>query len=361
LDESEDWATMEMIDLRSDTVTKPTREMRLAMFNAEVGDDGYGEDPTVRKLEELAAQVTGKEEGMYVASGTMGNQAAVMVHTRKCDTVICEASAHIYGSEAGAIAGLSGAQPLPVAGVHGKLVPEMIEDLIKSDKKRNVSRTALIAVENTHNRAGGTYYTPAELEAIKRLAGKYSVPLHMDGARIFNAAVAQGIAVATLAQHADSMQFCLSKGLGAPVGSLVVGTRDFIFQARRARSVLGGAMRQAGILAAAGIVALTTMVERLAEDHVHARILGEAVANTKVKIDLSSVQTNIVIFDVSPLGMKAAEFIDELKGSNIKASEYGKYLVRLVTHKDVSRADIDYAVGVLAKQCNRQKTSQTHA
>ena len=352
---------MEMIDLRSDTVTKPSREMRLAMFNAEVGDDGYGEDPTVRKLEELAAQVTGKEEGMYVASGTMGNQAAIMVHTRKCDTVICEATAHIYGAEAGAISGLSGAQPLPVAAVHGKLKPEMIEDLIKSDKKRNVSRTALIAVENTHNRAGGTYYTPAELEAVKRLASKYSVPVHMDGARIFNAAVAQGIAVSTLAQHADSMQFCLSKGLGAPVGSLVVGTRDFIFQARRARSVLGGAMRQAGILAAAGIVALTTMVERLAEDHVHARILAEAVANTKVKIDLASVQTNIVIFDVSPLGMKAAEFIDELKGSNIKASEYGKYLVRLVTHKDVSRADIDYAVGVLAKQCNRQKTSQTHA
>ena len=350
---------MEMIDLRSDTVTKPTPEMRLAMFNAEVGDDGYGEDPTVRKLEQLAAEMTGKDEAMFVASGTMGNQASIMVHTKKCDTVICEASAHIYGSEAGAIAGLSGAQPLPVAGVHGKLTPELIEDLIRSDQKRNVSRTALIAVENTHNRAGGTYYTPAELEAIKRLAEKHSVPLHMDGARIFNAAVAQGIAVATLAQYADSMQFCLSKGLAAPVGSLVVGTRDFIFQARRARSVLGGSMRQAGILAAAGIVALTTMVERLAEDHRHARLLAEAVANTKVKIDLSSVQTNIVIFDVSPLGMKAAEFIDELKGSHIRASEYGKYLVRLVTHKDVSRANVDYAVGVLAKQCNRQKA--THA
>ena len=352
---------MQMIDLRSDTVTKPTPEMRLAMFNAEVGDDGYGEDPTVRKLEELAAHMTGKEEGMFVASGTMGNQASIMTHTRKCDTVICEASAHIYGSEAGAIAGVSGAQPLPVAAVHGKLTPALIEDLIKSDQKRNVSRTALIAVENTHNRAGGTYYTPAELAAIKRLAERYSVPVHMDGARIFNAAVAQGIAVAALAQHADSMQFCLSKGLGAPVGSLVVGSRDFIFQARRARSVLGGAMRQAGILAAAGIVALTTMVERLAEDHRHARMLGEAVANTKVKIDIATVQTNIVIFDVSPLGMKAAEFIDGLKASNIKASEYGKYLVRLVTHKDVSRADIDYAVGVLAKLCNRPKSTQTHA
>ena len=353
--------TIKMIDLRSGTVTKPTQEMRLAMFNAEVGDDGYGEDPTVRRLEELAAQITGKEAGVFLASGTMGNQADIMVHTRKCDTVICEASAHVYGSEAGAVAGLSGAQPLPVAGVHGKLTPELIDDLIKCDQKRNVSRTALIEVENTHNRAGGTYYTPAELEAIKKLASKYSLPVHMDGARIFNAAVAQGIPVATLAQHADSMQFCLSKGLGAPVGSLLVGPRDFIFQARRARSVLGGAMRQAGILAAAGIVALMTMVERLAEDHLHARILGEAVANTKVKIDLSTVQTNIVIFDVSPLGMKAAEFIEELKGDNIKASEYGKYLVRLVTHKDVSRADIDYAVSVLARLGNRLKPAPANA
>ena len=352
---------MEIIDLRSDSVTKPTHGMRVAMFNAEVGDDGYGEDPTVNKLEELAAQIAGKEEGMFVVSGTMANQVAVMVYARKCETVICDASAHICGSEGGAMAGLSGAQPLPVAGVHGKLTPEMIEDLIKSDRQRIVSRTALIEVENTHNRGGGTYYTPAELETIKRLASQYSVPVYMDGARIFNAAVAQGIAVATLAQYADSMQFCLSKGLGAPVGSLLVGTRDFIFQARRARSVLGGAMRQAGILAAAGVVALTTMVERLAEDHMHARILSEAVANTKAKIDLSTVQTNIVLFDVSPLGMKAAEFIEELKKNNIRASEYGKYLVRLVTHKDVSRAQIDYTVGVLAKLGNRQKTSQTHA
>jgi threonine aldolase len=219
----------------------------------------------------------------------------------------------------------------------------------------------LIEVENTHNKAGGTYYTPVELEAIQRVALKHSVPVHMDGARIFNAAVAQGIPVAALAQHVDSMQFCLSKGLAAPVGSLLVGTHEFIFQARRARSVLGGAMRQAGILAAAGIVALNTMVERLAEDHLHARMLAEALANTKVNIDLSTVQTNIVLFDVSPLGIKAAGFIQELKNSGIKASEYGKYLVRLVTHKDVSRANIEYAVSVLAKLGNQQRVSASHA
>lgn len=317
---------MECIDLRSDTVTKPTPEMRLAMFNAEVGDDGYGEDPTVRKLEELAAEMTGKEEAAFVPSGTMGNQAALMAHTRKCDTVICEASAHIIGSEGGAMAGISGAQPLPLIGVHGRLSPEQIEDAIKTDRKRNVSRTALIALENTHNKAGGTYYTPVQMAAIKKVAAKHAVPVHMDGARIFNAAVAQSIPVSALTQYADSVQFCLSKGLGAPVGSLLVGSKEFIFQARRARSVLGGAMRQAGILAAAGIVALTTMVERLAEDHVHARMLAEAIADTNLKIDLASVQTNIVIFDVAPLGMKAAEFIQELRTHSIRANEYGNLL-----------------------------------
>ncbi|MGA2990629.1 MAG: aminotransferase class I/II-fold pyridoxal phosphate-dependent enzyme [Candidatus Korobacteraceae bacterium] len=167
---------MEVIDLRSDTITKPTPEMRLAMFNAEVGDDGYGEDPTVRGLEELAAEMTGKEAAVFVASGTMGNQAAVMAHTRKCDTVICEASAHIMGAEGGAMAGLSGAQPLPLIGVHGRLAPEQIEDAIKSDKKRNISRTPLIAVENTHNKAGGTYYTPSQLQAIKKVAEKHALP-----------------------------------------------------------------------------------------------------------------------------------------------------------------------------------------
>jgi threonine aldolase len=352
---------MQMIDLRSDTVTKPTPEMRRAMFEAEVGDDGYGEDPTVRRLEELAAQTTGKDAAVFVASGTMGNQVSVMAHVRHCDTVICEASAHIFTTEAGAMAGIAGALPLPLKGSYGRLSPEQVEEAIRGDQRPHVSRTALIAVENTHNRAGGTYSTPAQLAAIHAVARRHSLPLHMDGARIFNAAVAQGLAVTELACHADSMQFCLSKGLGAPVGSLVVGTDDFVFRARRARSALGGSMRQAGILAAAGIVALTTGVERLAEDHRHARMLAEALANTRLKIDLAAVQTNIVIFDVSPLGNTAAEFIEEMRTAGVKANEFGRYLVRLVTHRDVSRPEIEYAIEALSRLANKQRAYHGHA
>lgn len=349
---------MSMIDLRSDTVTKPTKEMRSAMYNAEVGDDGYAEDPTVQRLEELAAQITGKEAGLFVASGTMGNQVAIMVHATKGDEVICEASAHIYGSEVAGVAALAGAQVHPIPAKHGKLTPELIEQEIRGNKM-NDPHTGLIAVENTHNKAGGTCYKPAELAAIKKLCREYSIPFHMDGARIFNAAVAQNLPVSELAQHVDSMQFCLSKGLCAPVGSMVVGTRDFIRQARRRRQLLGGAMRQAGILAAAGIVALTSMVERLAEDHMHARMLGEAIAETSLKIDLDTVQTNIVIFDVSPMGLTAAQFVTALEPHNIRAVEFGKYRVRMVTHNDVSRSDIEYTIGVLKRIAKPKGVSQS--
>lgn len=337
---------MEVIDLRSDTVTKPTAEMRKAMFEAEVGDDGYGEDPTAHELEKLAAQMTGKEAGLFVTSGTQGNQIAAMVHAKKCDEIICEFNAHMFLSETGGMAALSGAQPHPLVGIQGKLTPEIIEPAIRTTKM-NVPHTALISIENTHNQAGGTYYTPAELAAIKALAVKHSLPVHMDGARIFNAAAAQKLKVADLAQYADSMQFCLSKGLCAPVGSMLVGTSTFIQQARRYRRLLGGGMRQAGIIAAAGIVALKTMVERLPEDHLHARILGEAVANTKLLVDLATVQTNIVMVDVSPLGVTAAQFIEQLREHQIRVSEFGKYKIRMVTHHGVSRDDIEYVVKTL--------------
>ncbi|SDF21582.1 threonine aldolase family protein [Sporomusa acidovorans] len=339
---------MEIVDLRSDTVTKPTAAMRQAMFEAEVGDDGYGEDPTVQELEKLAAQMTGKEAGLFVTSGTQGNQLAVMVHAGKCSEVICEATAHMFGSETGGMAALTGAQPYPVIAPDGKLTPELIEPAIRK-KKMNVPSTSLIAVENTHNSAGGVYYTPPELAAIKEVATQYALPVHMDGARIFNAAVAQNIPVADLARYADSMQMCLSKGLCAPVGSVLVGSADFIRQARRYRRLLGGGMRQVGIIAAAGIVALKTMVSRLSEDHAHARLLGEAVAATKLNTDLAKVQTNIVMADVSPLGMQAAQFVEILREHNIRASEYGKYKVRMVTHHDVSADQIQYAIKVLKK------------
>jgi threonine aldolase len=348
---------MSLIDLRSDTVTKPTPAMRTAMANAEVGDDGYSEDPTVRRLEELAAEMTGKEAGLFVASGTMGNQVAIMVHAGKGEEIICEASAHIFGSEGAAIAALAGAQPYPITAKHGKLTPDLLEDAVRPANKVNAPRTASIAVENTHNRAGGTYYTPAELGAIRQFAAQRAIPVHMDGARIFNAAVAQNVPAAQLAQYADSIQFCLSKGLCAPFGSMVVATRDFIQEARRCRQILGGGMRQAGIMAAAGIVGLNTMVQRLAEDHRHARMLGEAIANTRISIDLDSVQTNIVIFDVSPLGMTAVDFVKALQPHRIGASVFGKYRVRMVTHNDVSTSDIEYVRTVLAELGNRQRAA----
>jgi threonine aldolase len=339
---------MTTIDLRSDTVTKPTSEMRLAMFEAEVGDDGYGEDPTVRALEELAARMTGKEAALFVTSGTQGNQISVMVHARRCEEIICEATAHMFESETGGIAALTGAQPYPVAGNYGKLTPELIEPAIRK-KTLNAPWTALLTVENTHNHAGGTYYTPAELAAIRNLANRHSLPVHMDGARIFNAAVAQGVTVAELAQHADSIQMCLSKGLCAPVGSILAGTKDFVAQARRYRKLLGGGMRQAGVIAAAGIVALTKMVDRLHEDHKNARKLGVAIADTRLKVDLATVQTNIVMVDVSPAGKTAAQFIEMLREQKIRASEFGKYQVRMVTHHDVSGDNIEYVINILQK------------
>ncbi|TCL38847.1 L-threonine aldolase [Anaerospora hongkongensis] len=328
-----------MIDLRSDTVTKPTREMREAMYNAEVGDDGYGEDPTVNALEKLAAEITGKEAALFVTSGTLGNQVAVCAHVGKCDEVICDANAHIFGSEGGGISAHSGAQARPLTTEFGKLKPEQIEDAIRP-KKLNSPRTALITVENTCNHAGGTFYTVAELAEIKKVADKYSLPVHMDGARIFNAAVAQNVDTKELCEYADSVQFCLSKGLCAPVGSLLVGSKEFIQNARRHRRIMGGGMRQAGIIAAAGIVALKTMIDRLHEDHEHAYMLAIAIENTRLKIDLKTVKTNIVMCDTYPLGLTAAEFVARLVSRGVRASEYGKYKVRMVTHHDVTKDDI---------------------
>ncbi|WP_371363259.1 L-allo-threonine aldolase [Sporomusa rhizae] len=342
---------MKIIDLRSDTVTQPTTVMRRAMFQAAVGDDGYGEDPTVKALEELAAQMTGKEAGLFVTSGTQGNQIAAMVHTKKCDEIICEATSHIFGSETGGIGALAGAQPYPVIGINGKLSPELIEPAIRR-KKMNAPCTSLITIENTHAQAGGTFYTPIELAAIRELANQHSLPIHIDGARIFNAAIAQDVTVAELAQYADSMQLCLSKGLCAPVGSVLVGTGAFIQQARRYRRLLGGGMRKAGIIAAAGIVALKTMVNRLNEDHLHARMLGEAIASTNLNLAITNVKTNIVIFDISPLKIEAAEYVKKLALYKIKALAFGRHKIRMVTHNDISRSDIDYTINSLYKLTN---------
>lgn len=339
---------MRAVDLRSDTVTLPTPAMRQAMYAAEVGDDVYREDPSVCALEELAAAITGKEAALFVTSGTMGNQVAVLTHTQKGDEVICEAEAHVYYYEVGGLVTLAGVQPRTIAAAHGILTAAAIAPAIRPQDIHQPA-TTLICLENSHNRAGGTCYPLTVLEDIHTLAKRRQIAVHMDGARLFNAAVARQTTVAAIARYADSVQFCLSKGLCAPVGSILAGERGFIERARRYRKMLGGGMRQAGILAAAGIVALTQMVDRLAEDHAHAAYLAEAITNCGFGIDLATVQTNIVLFDVLPLALNPEQFIADLGARGIKAGRFGETKVRMVTHYGIARDDVDYVAGVLAE------------
>lgn len=336
-----------VIDLRSDTVTKPTQKMREAMMNAVVGDDCYGEDPTVNTLEELAAEKMGKEAAMYVPTGTMGNTAAIMTHVRSGDIVIMEPDCHIYYYEMGNVSSLVGALPVLAKGAGGCLDPDVVEVMLQSTRHR--PRTALICMENTHNRAGGRVIPIENMWAIYELSRKFNVPIHLDGARIFNAATALNVEAQEIAKYADSVMFCLSKGLSAPVGSLLVGTADFIREARRARIRLGGAMRQAGVIAAAGLVALQDMISRLGEDHENARLLAEGLAKIEgVNIELEKVETNMIIIDTRPLGIQAEEVARKLGARNVKVSVYGLYTIRLVTNKDVDRDGIILAIEAFA-------------
>ena len=337
---------MNIIDLRSDTVTKPTPEMREAMYRAEVGDDVYGEDPTITELEALGARMTGKEAGLFVTSGTMGNQVAVMTHTRRGDEIICDAEAHIFYSEVAGLAVLSGVQARTIPAVKGILSAETIEAAIRTEDIHQPS-TSLICLEDTHNRAGGTCYPLDTLAAIRKVADRGKIPVHIDGARLFNAAVALGVPVDKITQYADTVQFCLSKGLCAPVGTIITGRSDFIAKARKYRKMLGGGMRQAGILAAAGIVGLTSMVDRLSEDHENARQLAEELASAGFSIDLSTVQTNIVMVDVSRMGVKAADFAAKLKKAGVLASVFGEYRIRMVTHHGITAVEIGTVVDTL--------------
>jgi threonine aldolase len=333
----------EIIDLRSDTVTKPTQKMREAMMNAVVGDDCYGEDPTVNELEELAAKRIGKESAMYVPTGTMGNTSALMTHVRHGDAVIMEPDCHIYYYERGNVSALAGALPILVGGEGGCPDPEVIEDMVQRNGNR--PKTTLICLENTHNRACGRAIPVEKMKVIYEISRKYNVPIHLDGARIFNAAIALNVDVKDIAQYTDSVMFCLSKGLGAPVGSLLAGTAEFIKKARIIRKRLGGSMRQAGIIASAGIIALQEMTERLREDHENARLLADGLAQVeKVKHGLVVGETNMVMVNTKALGMKAADLAKELINHNVKVSVYGPYTVRLVTHKDVDRDGILYTI-----------------
>ncbi len=340
-----------MIDLRSDTVTKPTPSMRRAMAEAEVGDDVYGEDPTVNRLQERAAEIFGKEAALFVPTGSMGNQIAVKLHTRPGTEVVIEERGHIYNYEMAAMSAISGALARPVKSGDGTgvLAWEDIEPAIHSnDAPYYVAPTGLVALENSHNLAGGSCMTRARTEELCERAHAVSLPVHLDGARIFNAAEALGETVESLARPVDSVMFCLSKGLGAPVGSMLLGTSDFIAEARRWRKLLGGGMRQAGVLAAAGLVALEETPPRLAEDHANARRLAEgAAALPGISVDPEAVQTNIVIFDVTGTGIAADEICARLRTQHgVLASGFGPS-IRMVTHYDVSRADIESALEAL--------------
>lgn len=338
-----------VVDLRSDTVTKPTPEMRRAMAEAEVGDDVFGEDPTVNRLEAVAAQRLGKEAGLFVLSGTMGNQVSLMAHTQRGDEIILDEGSHIFNYEVAGLAVLSGLQARTLRGRHGILDPEEVRQAIRPPNIHH-PKDALICVENTHNRGGGTIYPIGTLREIRRIATDNSLAVHMDGARMFNASVATGTPERALAAQADSVTFCLSKGLGAPVGSVVVGTRAFIDRARRARKMFGGGTRQAGILAAAGLIALETMVDRLREDHENARVLAEGLAVLPgVTIELQRVQTNIIIFSLRRKDLDAPGLILKLAEQGIKAFSFSQESIRMVTHKDVDRAGILRTLEVLKR------------
>ncbi|MGE5591890.1 MAG: GntG family PLP-dependent aldolase [Bacillota bacterium] len=337
------------IDLRSDTVTLPTEAMRRAMAEAEVGDDVYGEDPTVRRLEELGAEMVGKEAALFVPTGTMGNQVSVMTHTRRGEEVILEAESHIFYYEVGGLAALSGVQSRTVPGVRGAMDPAQVEAAVR-EENIHFPRTALVCLENTHNRAGGTVVPLDNMAAVAEVAHRHGAAVHLDGARLFNAATALGVPAARVAAPADSVMFALSKGLAAPVGSLVAGRREWVERARKNRKLLGGGMRQVGVLAAAGIVALTTMVERLAEDHANARRLGEGIASIRgLAVNLDTVQTNMVSFEVNKPGLTASALSAMLGEQGVKANPTGPTRIRMVTHKDVSAADVDQTLMVLQR------------
>lgn len=331
-----------MIDLRSDTITKPTEAMRRAMAQAAVGDDVYGEDPSVNELQELSAQLLHKEAALFVPSGTMGNQVAVLTHTCPGTEIILEQDSHIYYYEVAAASVFAGVQPRPLPGVRGALKAELVEWAIREDDI-HLPPTSLICLENTHNRAGGTVVPLEDMQAVYQVAQKHSVPVHLDGARLFNAAAASGRPAEDYAACADSVMFCLSKGLGAPVGSVLTGPAAFIDKARRWRKRLGGGMRQAGILAAAGVVALKTMVERLAEDHENAKLLAYGLSGIKgLEFDPGAVETNIVI--VKPTTMSVARLGAELEKRGILTVVIEPDRVRFTTSFAVNKADIEKTI-----------------
>jgi len=344
---------MKVIDLRSDTVTHPTPEMRQAMFEAEVGDDVYREDPTVNRLEMIAAGIMGKEAALFTTSGTQSNLMAVLTHTHHGDEIIMGDEAHILWYEVGGAATLGGVIMRTVPNDScGRLNLNDIDRAIRG-KDIHYPQTTLLCLENTHNRCGGTVLTKDYTDKVCNLAHTRGLNVHLDGARIFNAAVALGVPACALAQNVDSVALCLSKGLSAPVGSLLCGSKDFVERARKFRKMLGGGMRQAGVIAAAGIVALETMVDRLAEDHANARRLAQGLAGIKgIKLAQDDIPTNIVMFDLSP-ELSVIEFFEGLEKAGVKVGLRDGRPFRAVTHRMVSSSDIDEALARIEAVCRK--------
>lgn len=334
------------VDLRSDTVTLPTPAMRQAMFDAPLGDDVYGEDPTINRLESIAAEHLGKEAALFVPSGTMANLVCLLAHCDRGDEAIMGHKAHTFLFEAGSSAAVGGIHPCTVPNQpDGTLDLGEVEAAIRDPGNDHYPRSRLICLENSHNRCGGAVLTPAYMAQVRDVADRHGLSMHLDGARLFNAAVALDVSASVLARDADSVSCCLSKGLAAPVGSLVCGSAQFVRRARRQRKMLGGGMRQAGVLAAAGIVALETMTERLSEDHITAQQLANGLAGLPgILLDPKTVQTNIVIFEMAPGALSPVELVGALAMRGVKFGAIGGQRLRAVTHCDVGPEDIEYAL-----------------
>lgn len=346
-----------VVDLRSDTVTLPTPAMRKAMSEAAVGDDVYGEDPSVNRLEALAAERLGKEAALFVPTGTMANLVCLLSHCGRGDEAIMGHMSHTFLLEAGGSAAVGGIHPRTVFNQpDGTLSLQDIEAAIRDPHNDHHPRTRLICLENTHNRCGGAVLSPQYMAEVRTLADRYGLCVHLDGARIFNAAVALGVEASVLACDADSVSFCLSKGLSAPVGSLVCGPTEFVRRARRQRKVLGGGMRQAGVLAAAGIVALETMIDRLAQDHANAYQLAVGLASLPgIVLDLERVMTNLVIFDLSPDTLTARELVDGLALRGVKLGAIGERRLRAITHYGIEADDIEQVLAAAQELLERRK------
>jgi threonine aldolase len=346
-----------IVDLRSDTVTKPSPAMRRAMAQAEVGDDVYREDPTVNRLQERAAEIFGREAALFVPSGTMGNQAAIKVHTHHGQEVICEERSHIVNHEMAMMSAFSGCLPRTIRAEDGILNWSLIAPHVRG-RSDHRARTGLVEIENTSNLAGGSFYPPAVADEICDQAHGKGLPVHLDGARIFNAAVATGRTVVELTRKFDSVMFCLSKGLGAPVGSMLVGSKAFIEDAHQVRKMLGGGMRQAGVIAAAGLVALEESPRRLHEDHENAKFLAQELSEIpRIKIDAAKVQSNILFLDVSATGLTSFELSKRLAAQNVLANGVTPQSMRMVTHCDVDRKGCERALSVLLEVLKAPRTS----